>query len=141
MTILTTYKTAIFVSSSAGKASLDFPRNIKMDQGMVQSCAVVALIRQLVELLRECYLNMLIPTWPLEAHTRVRGASILVLCGSPLVSVSGPQSPPGRRNFPAGHINGRLGDSARRERREGTGRSFRKELSARMSKVTSDQIY
>lgn len=43
-----------------------------MDQGTVQSCAAVALIRQLVELLRECYLNMLIPTWPLEAHPSKR---------------------------------------------------------------------
>lgn len=47
-------------------------RDIKMDQGMVQSCAVVALIRQLVELLRECYLNMLIPTWPVEAYPSKR---------------------------------------------------------------------
>lgn len=43
-----------------------------MDQGIVQSCATVALIRQVVELLRECYLNMLIPTWPLEAHPSKR---------------------------------------------------------------------
>lgn len=44
--------------------TVPFPRDIKMDQGTVQSCAVLALIRQVVELLRECYLNMLIPTWP-----------------------------------------------------------------------------
>lgn len=44
-----------------------------MDQGTVQSCAVVALIRQVVELLRECYLNMLIPTWPVGAHPSKRG--------------------------------------------------------------------
>ncbi|EFN81528.1 hypothetical protein EAI_11455 [Harpegnathos saltator] len=57
------------------------PRDIKMDQGTVQSCAVVALIRQVVELLRECYLNMLIPTWPVGAHPKPPQSSDTQLTG------------------------------------------------------------
>lgn len=63
----------LYVSPAADFAkTVPFPGDIKMDQGMVQSCAVVALIRQVAELLRECYLNMLIPTWPVEAHPSKR---------------------------------------------------------------------
>jgi len=91
----------LFLFPAASREASPQPRrDIKMDQGTVQSCAVVALIRQLVELLRECYLNMLIPTWPVEERTRVRGASILVLCGSPLVSVSGTAKPAGPSKLP-----------------------------------------
>lgn len=92
-----------------------------MDQGTVQSCAVAALIRQFVELLRECYLNMLIPTWPLEAHPSKRSVHPRSLWLALSIRFGNRKARQGRRNFPAGHINGRFGDSStRRERKEGT---------------------